>query len=249
MKKILFFGLLAFLIASIWQLPLSYAKPHIEKLAKGSIKFGDVSGTVWEGEARDFSVKNISLGQLNWTIQPIKSLLSLSLKTSFKLDGDEIKANGLANIFPNKKVILNNTLFDIDALFFNKFQNKAKLSGEIKGNLKQAEIHNKTLPIIDGTIDWKEGALKSPIKLPAGDYNAVITPESGNLRIKLTSSDAPAELNGDIKLNKDWKYNSDIKVKANDTGLNSMLKFTGKPQADGSFAFKNSGDLSLFIGK
>ena len=249
MKKILFFGLLAFLIAALWQLPLSYAKPHIEKLTKGDIQLGEVSGTIWKGESKNFSVKNTPLGRLNWTVQPLKSLLSLSVKSSFKLDGDNIKANGFVGVFPNKKVTLNNTAFDIDALFINKLQNKAVLDGEIKGDIKHAELHNKNLPIIDGTIDWKEGALKSPIKLPAGDYNAIITPDSGNLRIKLTSTDAPAELNGDIKLNKDWKYDSNIKVKANDKGLNSMLKFTGKPQADGSYAFKNKGDLSPFIGK
>ncbi len=249
MKKILFLGLLSFLLAAVWQLPLSYAKPHIEKLASGEVKLGQVSGTLWQGTAKNLTLKNIPLGQLDWQIQPLKSLLALSLKSDFQLSGDEIKVTGNVAISANKKIILNNTDFEIDALFINALQNKAKLSGEIQGKLKYAEIHNKNLPIIDGVIDWKEGALKSPIKLPAGNYNAVITPESDDLKIKLTSTDAPAELNGDIKLKKDWKYNSNVIVKATDKGLNSMLKFTGKQQADGSFAFKNSGDLSPFITK
>jgi len=249
MKKILFFGLLAFIVAALWQLPLSYAKPHIEKLTRGDIQLGEVSGTIWKGESKSFSVKNTPLGQLNWTIQPLKSLLSLSIKSSFKLSGDYIQVNGFVGITPNKKITLNNTNYDIDALFINRFQNKAKLSGEIKGKINHAELHNNNLPIIDAIINWQEGALESPIKLPAGDYNAVITPESDKLRIKLTSTDAPAELNGDITLNKDWKYDSNIKVKANDKGLNAMLKFTGKPQPDGSYEFKNKGDLSPFIRK
>ncbi len=249
MKKILFLGLLSFLVAAVWQLPLSYAKPHIEKLAQGQVQLGQVSGTLWKGTAKDLIVKNISLGQFDWQIKPLKSLLSLSLKSDFTLSGDEIRANGNIAITPNKKVTLHNTDFEIDALFINTLQNKAKLTGEIQGKLKYAEIHNKNLPIIDGVIDWKEGALKSPIKLPAGNYNAVITPDSGDLKIKLTSSNAPAELNGDIKLKKDWKYNSNVIVKATDKGLNSMLKFTGKQQADGSFAFKNNGDLKPFIGQ
>ena len=247
MKKILFLGLLSFLLAAIWQLPLSYAKPHIEKLARGDVKLGQTSGTLWQGTAKDFTVKNIPLGKLDWQINPLKSLLALSLKSDFQLSGDDIKATGNIAISANKKVILNDTDFELDAAFINTLQNKAKLSGEIQGKLKYAELHNKNLPIIDGIIDWKEGALKSPIKLAAGNYNAIITPESGDLKIKLTSSDAPAELNGDIKLKKDWKYNSNVIVKATDKGLNSMLKFTGKQQADGSFAFKNSGDLSPFI--
>ena len=249
MKKIIFFGLLAFLIAAAWQLPLSYAKPHIEKFTKGDIQLGEASGTIWKGKASDFSYRNTQLGELNWTIQPIKSLMSLSLTSTFKLRGDDLNANGLASVFPNKKLTLEGTEFDINAPFINKFQNKAKLGGEFKGKLTHAVVHNKNLPIISGTLDWNEGALQSPIKLPAGNYNAIFTPDSGDMRIKLTSSDAPAELNGDIKLNKDWKYDSSIKVIANDPGLNSMLKFTGKPQADGSFSFKQKGDLSPFIGK
>ena len=249
MKKILFAGLVSFLLAALWQLPLSYVKPHIEKLAGGDITLGQVSGTLWRGVARDLTVKNIPLGQLNWQIQPLKSLLSLSLKSDFTLNGDEVKATGNISLSANKKVTLNNTDFEVDTLFINKLQNKAKLLGELQGKIKYAEIHNKNLPVIDGVIDWKEGALKSPIKLPAGNYNAVINPDSGDLKIKLTSSDAPAELNGDIKLKKDWKYNANIIVKASDQGLNSMLKFTGKQQADGSFAFKNNGDLKPFIGQ
>ncbi len=249
MKKILFIGLLSFLLAAIWQLPLSYAKPHIEKLAQGKVSLGETSGSLWRGTAKDVTVNNIPLGKLDWQIQPLKSLLALSLKSDFQLSGDEIKAQGNIAISANKKITLNNTDFEVDAIFINSLQNKAKLSGEIQGKLKYAEIHNKNLPIIDGMIDWKEGSLKAPIKLPAGNYNAVITPESGDLKIKLTSSDAPAELNGDITLKKNWKYNSNLIVKASDKGLNSMLKFTGKQQADGSFSFKNTGDLSPFIGQ
>ncbi len=249
MKKILFIGLLSFLLAAIWQLPLSYAKPHIEKLTQGKVSLGETSGSLWRGTAKDVTVNNIPLGKLDWQIQPLKSLLALSLKSDFQLSGDEIKAQGNIAISANKKITLNNTDFEVDAVFINSLQNKAKLSGEIQGKLKYAEIHNKNLPIIDGIIDWKEGALNSPIKLPAGNYNAIITPESGDLKIKLTSSDAPAELNGDITLKKDWRYNSNLIVKASDKGLNSMLKFTGKQQADGSFAFKNTGDLSPFIGR
>jgi hypothetical protein len=248
MKKIIFFGLLSFLLAAIWQLPLSYAKPYLEKMVP-NVKFGEASGTIWKGTFDNLNVKNNPLGQLDWSVNPLQSLLSLSVNTSFKLDGEKITATGVAKIAPNKKITLNDTQFEVDASIINQLQKKAKLAGDIKGNLSQAVIHNNNLPLINGTIDWKEGAVTSPLKLPAGDYRAVITPESGDLLIKLSSSDAPAELNGKIKLNKEWKYDADIKVKAIDAGLKSMLKLVGKPKADGRYALKYKGDLSPFIAK
>lgn len=248
MKKIIFFGLLAFIIAAIWQLPLSVAKPYAEKYIKG-LKIENASGTIWKGAADNLRIKNTNLGHVDWQVAPLKSLTSASLKSHFTISGSRLTAKGLAGVTPNKKLILDNTQFDLDASYLNKLQKNATLSGDIKGNIKHAEIEQKKLPIITARINWKDGAVSSPIKLAPGDYLADVKPNKDGLLIKLNSSEAPAELNGQVKLNKAWQYDADINLKSKDKNVAPVLGFLGKKQTDGSVVIKQKGDLKPFIGK
>ncbi|HIQ15047.1 MAG TPA: type II secretion system protein N [Leucothrix sp.] len=246
MKKIIFFGLISFLFAAIWQLPLPFAKPYIEKLTK-QIKMTDVSGTIWNAEAKQLTINNTRIDNVKWKVRPLHSLTTLSLNTSFKIQDKNLTANGIARITPQKKLILDDTKFTLDASYLNTLQNNAKLTGDIIGNIKHAVLDQKDLPEINGVINWNAAAITSPIKVPQGDYHALITPDKDGLHIKLTSSEAPAELNGSIKLNKEWFYDADISIKAKDKGLGSILGLVGKKQPDGSVKIKQKGDLKPFL--
>ncbi len=246
MKKIIFLGLISFLLAAIWLLPLSFAKPYAEKYVRG-LKLKDVSGTVWNGKVGSFYIASIDFEKVSWKVKPLESIKSLSLKASFDINSRDFTATGLAGVTPAKKLILDNTQFDLDAKYINTIQKYAKTSGDIKGNIKHAEIDQESLPIVNAIINWKEATIISPIKLAQGDYQAIITPKSGNMDIKLSSSDAPMELDGKIELNKEWLYNLDINIKSSDPGLGSMIGMLGKKKADGNVAIKKKGDLKPFL--
>ena len=243
MKKIISFGVLAFLLAALWQLPLSVAQPYAEKAVNG-LTFGSTSGTIWNGKATDLRVNNHSLGEVIWKVQPIQSLISFKLKTQFKITGNELNADGIAGLGINKKLSLDNTKFDISSDYINKIQTNAKLAGNITGDITHAIISEKEVPQVKGIIDWKDGALSSPINLKPGNYKAIVSPSSGDLDIKLSSNEAPVELGGDIKLIKDWTYSTNIVAKANDPGIAAMLNLAGQKQSNGSVLIKGKGDLS-----
>ena len=81
-----------------------------------------------------------------------------------------------------------------------------------------------------------------------GDYRAVIKPENKDLKIQLSSKEAPIELNGDIKLQSDWIFDTNLITKSSNAGLMAMMKFAGKPQSDGTILIQKKGDLKPFIG-
>ncbi len=250
MKKLLFLGFITFLITAVWLLPLSIAKPYLEEIVSG-LKLADVKGTIWKGESNNFSANNMNFGKVKWEVSPFKSLSTLSLSSSFKINGEDISALGNAHITPQQQLILKDTQFNIDTHFINQLQKNAHLKGDFKGSIKQAtfEFDQKNLPIIDAVINWKEGAVSSPIKLSPGDYHAIIRPDSNGLIVTLSSNDAPAELSGNIKLNKEWGFETDLNIKAKDQGLSSMLGLVGKKQPDGTILIKQKGTLKPFIKK
>ena len=247
MKKIIFFGLISFLLGAIWFTPLAYVAPYLPKVTN-DVVIQEPSGTIWNGAVNHLTVRNNYLGKATWRVDPLGSLKSLSLKTKFTLKGDDIDAFGIAGINIKKDLVIDNTQFDINASYLNTFQQNAKLSGTFNGFVKHAVIKQNIVPSIDAIVNWQDGALVAPFKLAEGDYRAVIKPESDNLDIKLSSKEAPIELNGDIKLQNDWKFTTNLITKSNNAGLMAMMKFAGKPQNDGSILINQSGDLKPFIG-
>lgn len=247
MKKLIFFGLISFILATIWLTPLAFVAPFLTKFTS-DVVFQEPKGTIWNGEVNNLSVQNHYLGKASWRVDPIKSLKSLSFKTNFTLKSDDINANGLAGITYNKNLVINNTQFDINAEYLNTLQTNAKLSGSFNGYLNNALLKQNEIPMIDGIVNWQNGSLDAPIKLDKGDYRAIIKPIDEDLDIKLSSKEAPIELNGDIKLQKDWMFNTNLITKSSNPGLMAMMKFAGKPQSDGTILIQQKGDLKPFVG-
>lgn len=251
LKKIIFIGLLSFLLAALWQLPLSFAKPYAEKMVAG-LKLTGVSGTVWNGKAQNLTINDNNLGHIDWKVKPLQSLTSLSLKSTFNLSGKQISANGIAAVTPSKKLIIDNTTFNVDASYLNAYQKHAKLTGDIKGTINHTELDLdskvKKLPILDAIIDWKQATVSSLLlNLSAGDYHIVITPDSEGLLITPSSKEAPLEINGKINLSNDWLLQPNIKLKSNDQRISGMLKLAGKTQADGSTLINSKTNLKPFL--
>ncbi len=247
MKKLIFFGLISFILATIWLTPLSFVAPYLSKVTT-DVVFKEPQGTIWNGNVNHLNVRNHYLGKASWKVDAIKSIKSLALKSNFKVKSQDIDANGLAGLRFDKRVLIENTRFDLNAEYLNTLQKNAKLTGSFNGFVKNAILKQKEVPIVDGIVNWQNGSLESPIKLAKGDYRAVIKPIDNNLDIKLSSKEAPIELNGKILINKDWAFDTNITTKSSNPGLMAMMKFAGKPQTDGTILIQQKGDLKPFVG-
>lgn len=247
MKKLIFFGLVSFLLAAIWFTPLAFVLPHLTKVTS-DIEMHQPSGTIWEGEVNHLTVRNNYLGKASWKVDPLASIKSLSLKTKFKIKSDDINAFGVAGVNLSNDLVIDNTQFDVNASYINTLQKNAKLSGTFNGFVNHALLKQAKVPLIDGIVNWENGALASPIKLTEGDYRAVIKPADKDLVIKLSSKEAPIELNGDITLQKDWGFKTNLVTKSDNAGLMAMMKFAGKPQTDGTILIQQTGNIKPFIG-
>lgn len=246
MKKLIFFGLISFILAAIWLTPLSFVAPHLAKVTN-AITFNEPQGTIWNGTVNHLNVQNHYIGKASWKIDPIKSIKSLAFKSNFKIKSEDIDANGLAGLRFDKNIVIENAQFDLNAEYLNSLQKNAKLSGSFNGFVKNAILKQNEVPMIDGIVNWQNGSLESPIKLAKGDYRAVIKPIDENLDVNLSSKEAPIELNGNIQLKKDWTFDTNVTTKSNNPGLMAMMKFAGKPQTDGSILIQQKGDLKPFI--
>jgi len=250
MKSVIFAGIFAFFISLIYFTPLSFITPYLLGDNKNII-IEEPSGTIWSGEIRHLTVNRHYLGKANWTFSPLKSLTSLSLKTQFILKSDDIDVKGTAGVDLSRHILIDDTQFDINSSYINTLQNNVKLSGSFNGLIKHATLKEKTLPNIDGVINWTNGTVDTPfVTLEKGNYKAILIPESENIDIKLSSNNAPIELNGDIKVQSNWLYTTNVTINSKNKGLMAAIRLalSGKTQNDGSALVKTKGDLKPFIG-
>jgi general secretion pathway protein N len=251
MKKLILLGLITFIIALLWQAPATLLATTLEQNNPG-LRIKGISGRFWNGSAEQVTYQQTPLGKATWTINPL-GLLMASFKghltlhsTDFNLDGDFVA--GMKG-----SLSLTDTQFDASGAWINRLQNYTRLGGTFRGSIIELDStpsNPAEPPLINGTLNWEQGSIKSPINLPEGNYQLVITPDSdGKLTGKLASNKAPLDLKGTLTLDKTWKYTTDVKVKATPKGkaLRGLLSMAGKKSPDGSIHLKQTGSLSYLL--
>ncbi len=248
LKSLILLSILSFGIAALWKMPASFAYQYIPQ---GNIQAQGLSGTIWKGEAKQMSLNKIVLQNISWSVDPLKSLTSLALKSKLQIQDPNLNLNGLVGINMSQTLTLDNMSIEANGAFASKFQKLAKISGDIKANINHLELIKGQLPIMDATIQWQQGELLAPIKIrPAGNYSILITPNDQGLKAKISSHKAPLILSGEANIDKKWKYNTHINIKAAtraNRGLMNMLKMVvGKLEPNGSALIKQQGQLKAF---
>lgn len=244
MKKILL-GLVIFILAVLIKTPISFVSSYIDA---GPLDFQETQGTLWQGKASKLRFKGIDLGSISWRINPV-GLLTGKIKGDFSIKGADINIKGgFGSSLNGNTVTLDNTRFSASGRFVNKVQEYATISGNLNGVINHLEIQqaSKRLPKVAGVINWERGGLSAPIKLPKGNYQVVLKPSSGGELLGVISSqDAPVDVKGNVKIDSQWKYLTDLKVKATSKGksIKGMLSMVGKPQKDGYIHIKTAGSL------
>lgn len=248
LRNLILLGITSFSATAIWNTPATFAYQY---LPLKNIQVNGLTGTIWNGEAKEVITKKLTLNNISWSVDLLKSLTSLALKSKLEIQDPDITFKGLAGFNISQTISLDDAQIETTGAFASKFQKLAKLSGDIKGNIKHFEMAKGELPVLDANYHWKQGELLSPMRIrPAGDYSIIIKPSDKGLTANIGSSNAPLELSGDAKIDTNWKYKTNIKIKAaNASGKGTMniIKMTGiKLEKDGSAIIKQQGQLKAF---
>ncbi len=248
LRNLILLGIASFSVTAIWNTPATFA---FQYLPLKNIQVNGLTGTLWNGEAKEIISKQLTLNNISWSVDLLKSMTSLALKSTLEIQDPDITFKGLAGFNISQTISLDDAQFETTGAFASKFQKLAKLSGDIKGNIKHFEMAKSELPILDANFQWKQGELISPMRIrPAGDYSIIIKPSDKGLTANIGSNNAPLELSGDVKIDKEWKYKTNITIKAaNASGKGTMniIKMSGiKLEKDGSAIIKRQGQLKAF---
>lgn len=245
-RNLILLGVASFAVAALWKTPASFVT---NVLPDDQLQATGLSGTIWNGQAQQVTINKTVLQNVSWSVKPLASLLSLSLKSNFTVDDPQIKANGIVGYGLGNTLSLSDTRFDTNGEFISRFIKLAKIKGDLLGQIKAFSLSKGELPEVEAVYQLQQGELIAPMRIqPTGDYKVAVSPQGTGLIANLSSNEAPLELSGNATIDEQWNWQTDIKIKpaagANPGIMNVLKMAAGKLEADGSAVIRQKGQMT-----
>lgn len=232
-----------------------------------------ISGTVWSGEADQVSFQRKPLGQMEWHFKPSRLILGklaygIELKqTGQQLQGtfitgfgnsvrlEEVDALLLASQLPEwlQSLALITTGGAEDLLLANQLpgwlqQRQISVDGKVRAQQLDLAFTDGQLTAAEGSLQWLEGAVRSPLNLTVGDLQADLTTDeaSGDITAAVRDLKGSVAIQAEVSLKPDGNFQVKGKLKPGDKadpGLTGALQAIGRRQPDGTIQLNYAGKM------
>ncbi len=245
-KWLLFVQALLLVLAALllWLAPASLAYRYVADRL-GPVRLDDVSGSVWDGRARQLVAFGVALGPLAWRVSPW-SVLSNRPQGELVLDGDEIEAR--ARFLREAGTI---TLREVDARFPAVLLGPAldipalKLTGTVALRASEAVLVDGLLTRAEGLADWRDVGVSgaAQARLP-GVRVQFATASDGWIAAEITDLGGPLAIAGSVKL-RDGRYISEttFELREPNAQIAEALAWVGQRTPSGGSHLRIEGQL------
>jgi general secretion pathway protein N len=233
--------LLALLLALFpARLAAEWAQPRL-----GALQLSGVSGTIWQGQAREARLHGQTLGTLGWRIHPW-ALTGMKLDADLSLQGGEFEGGGFVSAARGALQLRNGRLrmaaermqpaLDIPAL---------NLRGTVEIALDEAEVVNGFPRRLQGSALWRNAAVDGAAAAQFGDLSAEFnTGADGALIGTVADQGGPLMLDGQFRLAfTGFEAEALLAARDGNPQVQEALQHIGEPQADGSSILQIRGQL------
>ena len=246
---LLFLGLLAFAVTSVWKFPAAGVLPHVNI---EPVKLSGVSGSVWNGSAQQVIGPDPQLPpvhNVNWKFQP-SALLAASAGANIDFEVLGGTGKGLVRRNLAGDVMLTDGKLQIPATNLEQFLPLpvAEFAGVLLADIEELELENNLLKRTQGKVVWSNAEIIDATKL--GQVVFDIVPE-GDLHMgKLSNTGGELTLRGEVTLDQAGNFKADIQIKPTPqtpAHVDGILKLIGRPASDGSYRIRNNGNIHDYL--
>jgi general secretion pathway protein N len=203
----------------------------------GPVHLGEVTGTLWKGQASPATVNGENIGTLGWTLHPT-ALLRRRIDADVTLAGDTYNGAGQVSVHSNRTIQVRQLdlrfparklepMLDIPALVFR---------GEVQVALESAELRGGFPIDVKGRGVWKDAGVAGSAEAHFGDLITEFTSApAGGLSGTIADSGGPLQAQGTYSASIAG-YDADVQLRARDGNpqVIEALQYIGAPQPDGS---------------
>ncbi|MBT8081249.1 MAG: type II secretion system protein N [Gammaproteobacteria bacterium] len=166
---------------------------------------GGISGTVWRGQAREFSTNGVYLRDLEWRIRPLGLLTG---KFAYDVSGSPVSgffeselAVGLGGT-----VTLSGLSASVPLQMLERAAGVAGLRGMASLQFERLEIVDGRAVAFDGTIDVANLVVPLVARSSLGGYRAEFFTQEDSIVASIEDTDGVVDLAGSLRINPDKSY-------------------------------------------
>jgi len=213
------------------------------------IKVQNVSGTLWQGSAQQVTIQSKHvLKDVNWSVC-VSQLLMAKACVEFDASYNKNPLSGQISAGMNKNIQAKNIKTAISAKALSQIitMPMGEIDGDISIDLETLNWQQGGIPSATGVIKWDKASVTIAETAQLGDITITLSESEENpVNAEITNQGGQLSIDGQATLDEKTKYNLDLNFKPNNKAsknLKSSLSLFAKPQPNGSFALKNSGNL------
>jgi general secretion pathway protein N len=229
-------GLAAIAAIGAWTLPADIAYRFFgERL--GPLRLHDLSGSIWQGQARGADLGGYELGSVDWTLQ-FMPLLHGIVTAQVALAGTGTSGTGTIERAVTGEVRVREVrirmpasvaapVFAIPALQF---------LGTIEIEIPRARLVGMWLADVDGTATWHDAAVSGAAQARLGDLRATFgSGGDGAIGGVVADLGGPLEVAGTFRATiGGYQAQARIASRGDNPQIGEALQYIGQPQPDGS---------------
>jgi general secretion pathway protein N len=170
------------------------------------VAMSGLSGTIWNGTAREFSTHGIYLRNLEWHLRPLSLFSGLA---AFTVSGEP--ANGffdseVAVNFSGSTVTLRNLSAALPLAMFANAVGVPGLRGSVSLQVERLELVEGRAVALDGSMDIGNVVVPLLGRGPLGGYRADFFTQNDRIVASVEDTDGVVDLAGSLQLNPDKTY-------------------------------------------
>ena len=244
----LFVLLLVLLLAGIVVLALLPARVALDFVGGrlGPVELGEVSGTVWRGEARPARINGEDIGTLSWSLSPW-ALLAARADADLRLEGEVWRGEGAVSVKRDRSVRVRDLRLNFPAQRLQPALDipALVLRGEVQVHIVEGELQGGFPTAVKGSATWKDAAVAGSAAAQFGDLSTDFASDgAGGLKGTVRDHGGPLQAEGSYQASLAG-YSADVVLRARDGNpqVVEALQYIGQPQPDGSARLEVRGQL------
>ncbi|MCK4705243.1 MAG: type II secretion system protein N [Gammaproteobacteria bacterium] len=241
-------GILALAFFLIINIPASLVINSIKDQLP-QIKIQHVSGSIWQGSARQITVQSKYIFKnVEWSICIAHLLLA---EACVELDAvyNKNPLSGQVSIGLDNAIQAKNlkTTMTAQALSQIVTMPMGEIAGDISVDLETLNWQQGGIPSVTGVIKWNKASITIAETAQLGDIIVNLTESEDNpINAAISNTNGQLAIAGTASLKATTDYQLNLTLTPNDKAsknLKGSLSLFAKPQANGSFIVKNNGNL------
>lgn len=247
--KLTLLGIVAYGLFLLATLPASLAVSALPEDLP--VQLSGVSGSLWQGRARQLGIGPQALGELRWALRPW-ALLGGRAGGELQLRGPWVEGRAELDVGLGGRLRLREGRFRAPAQLVQELQAlPVELGGQLFLRVDELVLEpGAPLPRLKAELVWAQAGISAPYPMALGEYSLDLESRDGGIQGRLSERDGPFRASGNLLLREDGRYQLTLRLvpdRNTPPELRDGLRLLGRPDARGAVTIRQQGSLAALF--